>query len=114
MQTPENNLTPVRRAADQQQYNLLQEIMKTQQQILSELQDMRTHNNHVDEAFVLNDLNKPDYHGHRADHLERMKQAKVLDSYKQEATKKVLAVLAAFVLGLIATGFLETLKVHLK
>ena len=113
MQQEANN--PVgRRAADIQQQQLLADILKGQQDILAKLAVMETRFVHVDEAFVLNDLHKPDYHGHRAAHIEMMSNAKVLDGYKQEATKKVLGVLVAFVLGLIATGFFEAVKNHLK
>lgn len=114
MQVFDNNPSIGRRQADQQQQQTLNDILRVQQDILEKLSKLERRFDSVDEAFVLNDLNKPDYHGHRSAHNEMMRSAKMLDGYKQDATKKVLGVLVAFILGLIATGFVEAVKLHLK
>lgn len=65
-------------------------------------------------AFTLNDLHKPDYDGHRKDHVEIVQNRKIMDSYKTEATKKVLAVLVVFALGLMANGLGAKVAEHIK
>jgi hypothetical protein len=65
-------------------------------------------------AYPVNDLRKPDFDGHRRDHVHRMKVAELLDSYKHGATKSIIAWVTIFVLGLMASGGLSFIKDHLK
>jgi hypothetical protein len=68
----------------------------------------------MSEAFVLNDLSKPDYHGHRQDHLARMKAAEIMDGYKRGVTKKIIGWLVVFALGTLASGFMVQVSGHMK
>ena len=65
-------------------------------------------------AYPVNDLKRPDFDGHRRDHAHRMRAAEVLDSYKHGATKSVIAWVAVFLAGLLASGGLSFIKDHLK
>lgn len=64
-------------------------------------------------AFPKNDLNYPDFDGHRKDHVHRMKSAEVMDKYKESATKSVVSWFALFLAGLMATGTMSWLQSHL-
>lgn len=50
-------------------------------------------------AFVLNDLHKPDFEGHRLSHKSMIEASKTLEGYKVDLTKKALA-WAGAILGL--------------
>ena len=66
------------------------------------------------EAFVKNDLGIPDYDGHRVAHHNSIQQAKVLEGYKRDMTKRVLEWLLVAAGVIIGQGLLEWLKDHLK
>lgn len=66
------------------------------------------------EAFVLNDLHKPDFHGHRQAHLSQIKAAEIMDGYKRGITKKIIGWMVVFALGLLASGFVAQVSGHLK
>lgn len=55
-------------------------------------------------AFSFNDLNKPDFDGHRRSHAKLVKSDELVESYKQDVTKKILGMCAVFILGLLSTG----------
>lgn len=61
-------------------------------------------------AFVVNDLGRPDYDGHRRSHSVLMRTAETMEGYKQGVVKQILATVAVFFAGLFATGFFEWLK----
>jgi hypothetical protein len=65
-------------------------------------------------AFPVNDLKKPDYDGHRLSHLKLKKSEEIIDSYKQEATKKIVGGIAVFLLGLFTTGIVQKVVELLK
>lgn len=65
-------------------------------------------------AFPVNDLNKPDYDGHRKSHVSMMKSQEVMTSYKTEATKKVIGIFVVFIIGLISSGFFNKLTPFIK
>ena len=68
----------------------------------------------LERAFVQDDLGNPDIEGHRKAHLASIEASKVVDSYKSEATKKIIGwAVAAMLAGLVA-GFVSYLKDHLK
>lgn len=52
-------------------------------------------------AFVANDLQKPDYDGHRKEHLQLKENKKTVDGYKAEIAKKILGGLGTFIAGII-------------
>jgi len=100
---------PQRRWADHQDATP-DNIWKLLLEIRAELQSMKQDHTHVTEAFVKDDLNKPDFHGHRKAHIDMMKEAAVVDTYKQDVTKKIIGIVVVFVVGLLAAGFLETIR----
>ncbi|WNO06056.1 hypothetical protein [Rhodoferax mekongensis] len=61
-------------------------------------------------AFTTNDLGKPDLDGHRKAHLGMIHAAKVMDTYKTEAVKKVLGYVVAFIIGLVVTGGTDKIR----
>lgn len=65
-------------------------------------------------AFPVNDLNKPDYDGHRKSHTSMAKSQEIMSSYKNEATKKVIGIVIVFIIGLISSGFLSKLTPLIK
>ena len=66
------------------------------------------------EAFIQNDLGKPDYDGHRRGHKQLVKDAEVVEGYQADATKKVLGAVAIGVVTLTITGALEWIKAHIR
>lgn len=65
-------------------------------------------------AFAVNDLNRPDYDGHRRSHSELRKSKDMMDSYKQDATKNVISIVVVFLIGIFASGLLTKLIGVLK
>lgn len=107
MQEPTGN--PQRRWADHQEATP-DNIWKILLEIRADIQSMKQDHQHVSEAFVKDDLSKPDYHGHRKAHLEMIKDSAVVDTYKQDATKKIIGMVVVFIVGLLAAGFVEAIK----
>jgi hypothetical protein len=66
------------------------------------------------EAFIQNDLGKPDYDGHRRGHKQLVKDSEVVEGYQIDATKKVVGAVVLGVLTLTMTGALEWLKAHIR
>jgi hypothetical protein len=100
---------PTRRWVDQEK-DLYGTMMQLLVEIREDVQSMKVSHVQVSEAFIKDDLGKPDYHGHRKAHLDMVSQSKVVDSYKQDATKKVIGIFVVFVIGLLAAGFMEALR----
>ncbi len=61
-------------------------------------------------AFVPNEFSEPDYDGHRKDHVKLATSEKLIESYKESATKRIINIALAFVFGLMAVGFFEYIK----
>jgi hypothetical protein len=62
-------------------------------------------------AFPNDDLNFPDYDGHRKAHIKIQKDFEVLSEYKHEFTKKIVFAVLLYAAGLVSTFGLELLKV---
>ena len=110
MQETQSNHVPGRRAAD----SFGTDAMVLLQDIHAKVTALEAGALSMSEAFVLNDLHKPDYHGHRQAHLTLIKASEVMDSYKQGITKKIIGWLVVFVLGLLVSGFVAQIAGHLK
>lgn len=65
-------------------------------------------------AFAVNDLNKPDFDGHRRSHTELKKSKEIMDSYKQDATKNVISIVVIFLIGVFSSGLLTKIVGLLK
>lgn len=61
-------------------------------------------------AFPQNDLKKPDFDGHRLEHLKMRQAEEVMQGYKIEASKKVVGWIVIFMLGLVASGAVSMVK----
>jgi len=83
-------------------------LIDIMQKLLEIQQKQAEHSN----AFLLNDLGKPDIDGHRIDHKELKEAKKVVDSYKIEATKKFISVAIGVLCTLIGMGILDWVKTH--
>ena len=64
-----------------------------------------THNT----AYPVNDLNKPDYDGHRKAHIEMTDERKVVEGYKNDATKKIIGIVLIFLVGALGKGVIDKL-----
>ena len=51
----------------------------------------------IEDAFTRDDLNKPDFHAHRKEHLEKQAADKRMDEIKDDAIKQV----AMWALGIV-------------
>lgn len=65
-------------------------------------------------AFPKNDLGKPDYDGHRKEHIQFKKQSDVVEGYQVDMTKKVLGWIATGAIGLAVLGLVEWIRTHIK
>lgn len=65
-------------------------------------------------AFAVNDLNLPDFDGHRKSHAKLTKSEEILESYKQDATKNIISLAIVFVLGIFSSGILHKITELLK
>lgn len=65
-------------------------------------------------AFPANDLQKPDYDGHRKEHNRRATDEKVVEGYKQAAIKEFIKTVLAAALGLLVLGFAAWVGAHSK
>ena len=66
------------------------------------------------EAFIQNDLGKPDYDGHRRGHKQLVKDSEVVEGYQIDATKKVVGAVVLGAITLTMSGALEWLKSHIR
>lgn len=84
-----------------------QDIHKKLETIHSELEDIKRKLVQIDTAFLRDDLLGIDYPGHRKEHLERRTADIIISEYKVSATKIVIGIVVTFVVGLLASGFVE-------
>ena len=64
----------------------------------------------VHRAFPRNDLQEPDFDGHRVYHAKQIGEAKVVTEYKQGITGKILQGVTGFLLMLLGMGAVAWLK----
>ena len=67
----------------------------------------------IDRAFVKDDLGTPDFEGHRRAHANLIEADKLLQSYKNEATKKVIGWIVAVLLGALGSSAAAWLQRHI-
>ena len=80
----------------------------------SRIAALERENTVIKSAFVLNDLNQPDFEGHRTAHKKLIAAAEVMDKYKQTFVVKLIGVVAVFLLGVIASGTVSMIPGYLK
>ena len=61
-------------------------------------------------AFVVNDIGRPDFDGHRKSHLQMLKTAAQMDSYKNEGAKKVIAIVVLALAGIFVLGLTSWMR----
>jgi len=79
-----------------QVYDLVLEVSDKVDRLDSHFQQVST-------AFPTNDLNKPDYDGHRQSHNKINRAEENVEGYKQDITKKALWVVVVYIAGLVST-----------
>lgn len=85
-------------------------ISATQTAQLRKLSNIEARLDTYETAFVLNDLNRPDFEGHRASHRSMIEAAKALETYKVDVTKKVLAWVGGIIALVFFTGAGEVIR----
>ena len=73
-------------------------------------QKLDKHISVVHRAFPRNDLEEPDFDGHRVYHIDRRTEKRRIDDYKQSITVKILQGVAGFVLMLVGLGIASWVK----
>ena len=92
------------------------EVPQDSEAVIAVLRDIRTELAEINrslgaihDAFPHNDLGKPDFDGHRQDHLKRMAEAKTMLDYKHGVTKQIISMTVVFVTGLLASGLVNAI-----
>ena len=65
-------------------------------------------------AFPKDDLQQPDYAGHRRAHVEMIKADLLMESYKSDTTREIIKMIAIFVVGLVTSGLAAKLVPLIK
>jgi hypothetical protein len=82
--------------------------------ILNRLEELERVQAESRTAFLINDLGKPDYEGHRGGHRKLVEAERSVQDYKHGATKTVLNWAIGILLGVMLSGFGLWVKEHLK
>lgn len=65
-------------------------------------------------AFVKNDLDEPDYDGHRKSHIKINEETKILENYKHSISEQVMKWLVNGAIIIFCSGVIVTLQSYLK
>ena len=65
-------------------------------------------------AFPKNDLGKPDYDGHRKEHLQFKKDSEVVEGYQNSTVKSILSWVSIGAILLFIAGLVEWIRTHIK
>ena len=85
--------------------NSLQGDLKELRNRLDKLEErIERHIHSVHRAFPRNDLQEPDFDGHRIFHTEKKDEAKHITEYKHTITNRILQGAVGFVLMLLSIG----------
>lgn len=92
------------------QKEVIEHVLEIKEQ-LAELEDKLDRHIHVvHRAFPRNDLQEPDFDGHRHYHTKKVNEEKVVSGYKQGITEKILQGVVGFILMLLGMGAVAWLK----
>lgn len=80
--------------------------------ILKELREIKQRQEEICSAFVLDDLKKPDFGGHRKQHINLNNANDTMDRYKHDATKRFIDVIVGVICTLILSGIVSWFKLH--
>lgn len=90
------------------------DVWKLLNKINDRLDDLERNFETITTAFPIDDLKKPDYAGHRKQHVEITKGEELMDGYKHDATKQIVITVVTFIAGLVASGFMARMAGFLK
>lgn len=95
-------------------YGVLVEVQSIAIEIRDRVANIEARQAGVDTAFVNNDLGRPDYDGHRKEHIVIKTQATRLENYKIDITKKLLEWVVVGSIVLIGSGLLYKIAAMIK
>ena len=90
--------------------DLKDHLTKVEIRICSVEANLEKHIHSIHRAFPRNDLDEPDFDGHRTYHIERKEDKMKVEVYKQSITNKILQGAAGFILMLVGLGAVSWLK----
>ena len=76
----------------------------------SRINELKVDHDLLRRAFLKDDLDTPDYDGHRKSHIKFQDAEKLVQDYKVSMTKDVLKMIVGFVIGLLVIGFTTYFK----
>jgi hypothetical protein len=98
-----------RRATDTGSQPTIADVWKISLEIRDRLAIVERQQAEHASAFPVNDLHKPDFDGHRRSHVSMSKNHEIVESYKNEATKKIIGIAVVFIIGLLSSGLISKL-----
>lgn len=78
--------------------------------IWQKLMEIETRQINNASAFLVDDLGRPDYDGHRKAHKEMVKASEALEGYKTDATKRIIGIVIGAVCTIIGLGVLTWIQ----
>jgi hypothetical protein len=85
---------------------------ETLKEILQTLQDIKVRQEEICSAFVLDDLKKPDFSGHRKRHIQLDNANELMDKYKSDATKRFIDIVVSALCTVLVMGLYSWFKLH--
>lgn len=92
------------------QKEVVEHIIELKEHVAKIEDKLDRHIHTVHRAFPRNDLQEPDFDGHRVYHAKKICEAKVVTEYKQSITGRILQGVTGFLLMLLGMGAVVWLK----
>jgi len=92
------------------QKEVVEHIIELKEHVAKIEDKLDRHIHTVHRAFPRNDLQEPDFDGHRVYHAKKIGEAKVVTEYKQDITGRILQGVTGFLLMLLGMGAVAWLK----
>ena len=92
------------------QKEVVEHIIELKEHVAKIEDKLDRHIHTVHRAFPRNDLQEPDFDGHRVYHAKKIGEAKVVTEYKQSITGRILQGITGFLLMLLGMGAVAWLK----
>ena len=92
------------------QKEVIEHIIELKEHVAKIEDKLDRHIHTVHRAFPRNDLQEPDFDGHRVYHTKKIGEAKVVTEYKQGITGRILQGVTGFLLMLLGMGAVAWLK----
>jgi len=113
----DNINNPGRRASDLTPSGLpptIYDVWKLLVEVNEGLAEVKRQQKEHASAFIKDDLDRPDFDGHRKSHIKLVKAEEIVQEYKMDATKKILGAAIVFILGLLSSGVAVKIGEHVK